>query len=299
MVKTKNSKMRIIVIGPRTFFENHFPENWQSDPDVKFLHNEWNLKIDVRAINTFAPDLILIFRPELITRSELEAMSGIKIGFLSEPLNLRLKSAGWLKRKSSEVVIRRAAMNFNAFSPNSLNFTFSFERIARETEIDLNLQNVIACPLPIDTSCFHSIETTRDIDIFFIGKPTAYRTEKLDSLRWSKYKYVWVAHGLSGPELAHYLRRSKIVLNIHADGSIAAYEPRIDLALACGAKILSEPLDSARKLSQNITITEIFDDINIDKIIDRSFINDFEPYSTRRFLEDLMSGDLKSESYFI
>jgi hypothetical protein len=100
-------------------------------------------------------------------------------------------------------------------------------------------------PLPIDTSSFYNASKLRrkSLDITFIGKPTPHRISQLDFLRSSGFEFLWVAHGLSGKLLAEMFRRSKVVLNVHADGC-EAFEPRLYLAAACGAGVLTEPLSS-------------------------------------------------------
>jgi hypothetical protein len=65
----------------------------------------------------------------------------------------------------------------------------------------------------------------------------------MDFLRSSRLTFIWIAHGCHGRMLASLFRRSKIVLNIHADAK-DAFEPRVYLAAACGALVLSEPLSS-------------------------------------------------------
>ena len=95
-------------------------------------------------------------------------------------------------------------------------------------------------PMPIDLSVFRPASLDdRPIDVFFIGKATEHRIAQMDFLRTMKVNYRWVAHGLTGRELAETFRRSKVVLNIHADG-LPSLEPRIYLAAACGCVVLSE-----------------------------------------------------------
>jgi len=99
--------------------------------------------------------------------------------------------------------------------------------------------------MPIDTEVFHppQIQRSRPYDVCFVGKATSHRIAVLDFLRSSSLKFLWVAHGVSGRDLAHIFRRSRLVLNIHADG-VPALEPRLYLAAACGCQVITEPLSS-------------------------------------------------------
>jgi hypothetical protein len=101
-------------------------------------------------------------------------------------------------------------------------------------------------PLPIDTQYFNAVGRSERalFDVCFVGKATPHRIMKLEALRDSRLRFLWIAHGCSGRMLASIFRRSKIVLNVHADNK-EAFEPRIYLAAACGAVVLSETLSSA------------------------------------------------------
>jgi len=82
------------------------------------------------------------------------------------------------------------------------------------------------------------------VDVCFVGKATPHRIAMLDFLRSASLRFLWVAHGVSGPQLATLFRRCRIVLNVHADG-VAAQEPRLYLAAASGCRVLTEPLSTA------------------------------------------------------
>jgi hypothetical protein len=100
--------------------------------------------------------------------------------------------------------------------------------------------------LPINSTYFQNtldFRQAREIDFFFVGKPTNYRNSVLKPLQYSNLNFVWIAHGISGPDLGRYMRNSKFVLNVHADG-LEAFEPRVYLGAASGAYVLSEKLSS-------------------------------------------------------
>jgi hypothetical protein len=100
-------------------------------------------------------------------------------------------------------------------------------------------------PLPIDTNVFRPrpMRRHRPIDVCFVGKATRHRIAALDFLRSGGLRFLWVAHGVQGGDLARLFQRSSVVLNVHADG-MAANEPRLYLAAACGCRVVSEPLSS-------------------------------------------------------
>ena len=153
-------------------------------------------------------------------------------------------------------------------------------------------------PLPIDTDYFHPGLCSKEkiYDVSFIGKPTPHRISQLDFLRWRGLKFLWVAHGLSGKDLAAIFRRSKIVVNVHADG-VKAFEPRIYLAAACGAGVFSEPLSSKPEyfLSRIVEQDGEWNTQMLKEFIDRisvaedmsNVVQDCHALSARRLIDDV------------
>ena len=57
-------------------------------------------------------------------------------------------------------------------------------------------------PLPIDISLFHpDARPEPEWDIVFVGKATPHRIAVLDFLRLARLRFLWIAHGCTGPAL--------------------------------------------------------------------------------------------------
>ncbi|RUY86676.1 MULTISPECIES: hypothetical protein [unclassified Mesorhizobium] len=227
------SKMRIGFVGPYTYFENHFPENWRGRDDVLCLDvDEWDYSFLTRMIN-FRPDLTVFYRPELYPKKYIKSITGKRVAFLSEPIQL----PGQLETPESAL---RSSV-YSRMSWESYHYCIYYDA-TKKSAIEKRGWPINAYrPLPIDTSAFRPNAGRRPIDVAFIGKPTPHRVAELDFLRSTDLKFAWVAHGLSGRALAALFRRSKVVLNIHAD-EMPSFEPRIYLGAACGCVVLSETL---------------------------------------------------------
>ncbi|WP_156634016.1 glycosyltransferase family protein [Methylobacterium sp. Leaf113] len=228
--------VRIGVVGHFVWFANHFPEGWRTDSNVLCLDvDEGDYSFLVHLIN-FRPDITLFYRPELYPKRYIDAISGLKIGILSEPVPATINEQ---LLTSSETDLRmRVYSNMNWDAYHKLIY---YDVSKRETIERLGWPIDSFHPLPIDTDLFNPRRRDRPIDVCFVGKATAHRIEVLDFLRLAPVRFVWVAHGTSGRELAWLFRRSKVVINIHAD-ALPALEPRILLAAACGCIVLSEPI---------------------------------------------------------
>lgn len=230
------TKSKVGVIGHHTWFSNHFPEHWETDPNILCLDvDEFDYRFLIHMIN-FKPELTLFYRPELYPKRYVEQIPGRRIAFLSEPLPC-LRNGILLS--SEETSLRRLVyrgMNWDCYHD-----IIYYDSGKRETVEALGWPVTAFRPLPIDTRWFKPGRSQRPIDVCFLGKATSRRIAAMDFLRLEKWNFVWVAHGLKGRQLAALFRRSKVVLNIHAD-TLPAMEPRVHLAAACGCLVLSEPI---------------------------------------------------------
>mgnify|MGYP003584033401 CR=1 FL=1 len=291
----RNRPTRIAVIGHFTYFENHFPERWALNADVLCLDvSEDDYRWMIAAAN-FRPDLTLFYRPELYPRRYVERIPGVRVALLSEPLPA---IRGGQLEFTDETRLRQqvyAPMAWDAY-----HWRIFYDEGKKESAAMMGYSIDEYRPLPIDISLFRAPheEKRRPFDVTFLGKATPHRIARMDFLRSSNLKFLWVAHGASGRQLAEVFRRSKLVLNIHADGQ-EAFEPRLYLAAACGAGVLSEPLSSTPIYFRD-RIWEHLGDWNRSLI--RQYLTEFESLewtstnqadleflSTRRLIEDVWS----------
>lgn len=227
---------RIAAVGHFTYFANHFPEYWESDPNVRcFDVNEQDYNF-LLAVANFRPHLTLFYRPELYPPELVRRIPGKKIGFLSEPLPSLIDGA---LIHSDETRVRAAI--YQRMDWSTYDAVFYYDEGKRPTVTRLGWPVRDFMPLPIDTRHFKPTARARAIDVCFVGKATARRMSILDSFRYQRRRFVWIAHGVYGSQLARLFQRSKVVVNVHAD-NLAALEPRVVLAASCGCAVLTETL---------------------------------------------------------
>ena len=231
---------RIAVVGPFTYFENHFPERWKTDRrvlclDVNEADYSWLIQL-----HNFKPSITLFYRPELYPSRYIKTLGGVKVAFLSEPLP---PIANGQLDVSAETKLRMRVYEKMTWDTYDWHIYYDAGKRASAESLGYRIDEYL--PLPIDTHYFNSIGRSRRprFDICFVGKATPHRIFKLNFLRSSWLRFLWIAHGCSGRLLASIFRHSSVVLNIHADDK-EAFEPRIYLAASCGAIILSERLSS-------------------------------------------------------
>lgn len=231
--------MRYACIGHRIYLENHFIEGHDTVGNIRgFDYDHFSSDLFLRLL-AYAPDVTLIFRPDLYTARMIRMVPGIRIGFSCEPLPSSDLSG---MDRSDETDMREAVCRHLHLVANAFDLFFHYDGRSAKWFEDRKIKVTGYRPLPIDCSVFNPMVTKeRDIDFLFVGKATPHRIRVLDHLRLLPFKFQWIAHGVSGRALAELFQRARCVLNVHADGR-QQFEPRILLAAVCGAVVLSEPL---------------------------------------------------------
>lgn len=225
---------RVAVVGRSVYFENHYPEGRRGDSHVVVFDPSERDVTFLLAVADWRPDLTVFFRPELYPIEFVERIPGRKVALLSEPLPTL---NGGVLSHSNETRMRLATylgMPWAAFDE-----VLYYDENKKSAVEALRWPVDGYRPLPIDTERFYPSRNARPIDVCFIGKPTPRRTALLDTLRLWHGRFLWVAHGVSGHELAWLFRHSKVVLNVHAD-HLVALEPRVFLGAACGCVVFTE-----------------------------------------------------------
>jgi hypothetical protein len=294
--------VRLAVIGHYTYFENHFPEHWRSDPNVLCMDvNEGDYSWLVH-VHNFRPNVSLLFRPELYPRQYLTTMPGLKIAFLSEPIPSL--HANRLEH-SDETRLRLTV--YRSIAWDAFDWRIYYDKGKSSAAAYLNFPIDEYRPLPIDTSIFRPRRrwSRETYDVCFVGKPTPDRIAKLDFLRSSRLSFIWAAHGVSGGRLAALFQRCRVALNVHADGR-QAFEPRVYLAAACGALVLTEPLSSVPEFFVDRVIEDggVWNDVTLRRYVERSrllaegrkFFDDLARLSTRAMISDVYDRLTRSRS---
>ncbi|UGX87683.1 glycosyltransferase family protein [Phyllobacterium meliloti] len=238
--------MRIAVVGPKTYFENHFPEGWENNPDILCAdvdegHYGW-----LNIVHNFRPDITLFYRPELYPREYILRIPGIRIAFLSEPVP-NVVDGQFIETDETKLRL----LVYQRLAWECFHWKVFYDPSKRTSIEKLGFPVDEFRELPINTKWFRPpTRIHKRWDISFVGKATPHRNWRLDFLRTAPFRFIWIAHGVSGREFASICKQSRIVVNVHADGQ-GAIEPRIYLAAACGATVLTETLSAKPRLFKN------------------------------------------------
>jgi hypothetical protein len=178
------------------------------------------------------PDVVLVFRPEIIPEGLFDGMRALTIGYLTEPLprgggdvhdDLRARM-WWLERVD--------ASNFDRI--------VSFDPLIAETASAV-LPVWRSLPIPVADSLYGEVRPMATPPrMLFVGRPTPHREEMLEPIK-REHPIVHIGHGLYGADLQRFFARTDVQLNLH-NNPYPTFENRMLLALAAGHLVISESL---------------------------------------------------------
>jgi hypothetical protein len=210
------------------------------------------------ALQAVEPDVVLVFRPEIIPRGLFDSVHAVTIGYLTEPLP-RTGQAGHADlHERMETLKRVDAGNFDRVA--------SFDPLIAESAGSV-LPIWRSLPLPVSDSLFMDVhERSKPPRLLFLGRSTQHREELLAPIKRA-HSIVHIGHGLSGPMLHRYLRRADVQLNLH-NNPYPSFENRVSLALAAGHLVISEPLSPRHDLRPGRDYLEADNADSIKELVD-------------------------------
>jgi hypothetical protein len=195
------------------------------------------------------PDVVLVFRPEIIPAGLFESLRAITIGYLTEPL----PRPGGSEHKD----LQERMWWLEQVDPENFDRIVSFDPLIAATA-----QTVLpvwrSLPIPVADSLFMDVRRrSAPAQLLFVGRSTEHREALLAPIKRA-YPIVHMGHGLFGEQLTRFLERADVQLNLH-NNPYPTFENRICIALAAGHLVISEPLSPAHGLSAGVDYLEVSD----------------------------------------
>jgi hypothetical protein len=195
------------------------------------------------------PDVILVFRPEIIPAGLFAALRAVTIGYLTEPLP-RPNGAG-------HVDLRQRLWWLEQVDPGNFDRIVCFDPLIVETA-----EHVIpvwrSLPIPVADRLFMEVhERSAPPRMLFVGRSTEHREALLAPLK-RRYPIMHIGHGLYGDELERVLAAADVQLNLH-NNPYPSFENRVCIALAAGHLVISETLSPANGLEAGVHYLECSD----------------------------------------
>jgi hypothetical protein len=230
----REAPLRVAFVGQSVYFRQCALELATAGLDPVFL--------DFRAaappepllwrLRELDPDVVLVFRPEIVPACLFDSLRALTIGYLTEPLP---RTAG-----SEHPDLKARMWWLEQVDAGNFDRIVSFDPLIAETAASV-LPVWRSLPLPVADSLFMEVsERAHPPRLLFVGRSTEHREELLAPVKRA-HAIVHIGHGLFGEQLKRFLRRADVQLNLH-NNPYPSFENRVCIALAAGHLVISEAL---------------------------------------------------------
>ena len=201
----------------------------------------------VDSLQAFDPDVVLVFRPEIIPAGAFADVGALTLGFLTEPIP---RADG-----GSHPDLERRLDDLRAVDPGNFDRIVSFDPLMAATA-DPILPVWRSLALPVSDRLFLGTHVRSDPPkMLFVGRSTPHREELLMPAK-HEHDIIHIAHGVTDDRLLAYLREVDVGLNIHNE-PYPTFENRVSVSCAAGLLVVSEPLSPTHGLEPGIDYLEV------------------------------------------
>jgi hypothetical protein len=227
---------KIAIISQPEYFRFMYEHDLDYFADVREFKLTFSMQMEQFSdLLAYDADFNIFFRGEHVPNEVLKKLQGYKINLSSEPFPREIHNH---IEYSGDSLERYRFFKLIRFKPFDYVFHYDAASLSYMQRDGLILSGEFA--FPVATDLYKPMDVPKTWDIFFIGRSTNHRELYFGQLK-HYYNFLHVAHGLWGAELAKYISASRISLNVHAENEIS-WEPRLQMMLACGAFVISEPV---------------------------------------------------------
>ena len=199
------------------------------------------------AVRALDPDVVVVFRPEIIPAGAFAELAALTIGFLTEPLP---RTDG-----AEHPDLERRLDDLRAVDPQNFDRIVSFDPLMASTAERI-LPVWRSLPLPVADRLFLGTHVRSDPPkILFVGRSTQHREEFLGPAK-HEHDVIHIAHGVTDDRLLAYLREVDVGLNLHNE-RYPTFENRVSVSCAAGLLVVTEPLSPTHGLEPGIDYLEV------------------------------------------
>jgi len=255
--------MRVAFVGQSTFFEACALEpgaasgyepvfvEFRKDADPGRLRD---------VLERERPDVVVVFRPEVVPAGLLDGLLARTLGVLTEPLP---RDGAGVRDED----LGRRLWELGQVDPGGFDRVLSFDPLIARTA-DAVLPVWRSVPLPVSDRFFippGRIGRRTGGQPLFVGRSTPHRELFLRDAK-HHYDLLHLAFGVDAGMLEQVMVDHEIAINLH-NQSYLSFENRVCLHLAAGHLVLSEPLSPLHGLEPGIDFLEIVDGSHLAHVL--------------------------------
>jgi hypothetical protein len=243
-------RLRLALVGQATFFETCLPPASRAlEPSFHEFRRDADADRLLAGLHARRPDVVCVFRPELIPAGALHGFDALTLGFLTEPLPREAEGA------PHEDLARRL-WEFGHVDASNFDRIVAFDPlIAPAASASLDVWRSI--PLPVGDRYFRPVGAPLRgrPRLLFVGRSTPHRERVLMDVK-HHHDLLHLAFGVGAGELEQALAEHDVGINVHNE-DYPSFENRVCLHLAAGHLVLSEWLSPAHGLEAGMDFIEI------------------------------------------
>jgi len=230
--------LRLAFVGQQTYFracalDEHSARiettfvDYRSGSDAKQMRSR---------LETFAPDAVVVFRPETVPTGVLADLPVPIVGFLTEPISRDPNAGG----RGAHWDLESRRRDLAGLDPANVDRIVSFDPMIVDTA-DEFMEVWRSLPIPVSDRLYRDVRPIVGTPkLLFVGRSTVHRERFLIDVK-HRFDCLHVNFGIQVEELEGLLDRHQITFNVHNE-AYPSFENRVFLHLAAGHLVISEPL---------------------------------------------------------
>jgi hypothetical protein len=236
--------MRTVFVGQQQYFEPCVP------PGAAFVDHRGGSDAGpmLRALRDLSPDVVVVFRPEIVPAGALDDIAALTLGFNTEPLPRGPEAHPDQAFRLGEL----AQTDVGQFDR-----IVTFDPLSAEAAHEAGIPVWRSLPLPVADALYADTLAPAQVPprLLFLGYSTEHRERWLVDVK-HHFDLLHIAHGVHGQRLHDLFARTDVAINLHAE-PYPSFENRVCLHLAAGHLVLSEPLSPTHGLEPGVDFLEV------------------------------------------
>ena len=253
--------MRLAFVGQREYFHYTSLQAPAGGVEPTFLHFYPDGPVEplLRSLHEARPDVVFVWRPELIPEGAFADVEALTIGYHTEPI-IRPNGVD-----HPDLHYRWA--NLQRTDPRNFDRIVSFDPCVVPT-IEQHMPVWRSFPIPVADSYFAPVAPANaQPRVLFTGRSTPHREAFLGHVK-KDFDCVHIAHGVTDEELMPFLRRVDIGVNLHNE-PYPTFENRVPAYLAAGLLVITEPLSPYHGLLPGRDLLEARSPVELYGLVER------------------------------
>lgn len=247
-----NAITQLAFVGQNTYFASCAAEGRCGSFEACFIDFRKGMSATdlMRQLELAAPDLVIVFKPEIIPPGLFADLDAVTVGYLTEPLPA--SNNGDCEPHSD---LARRLQNLKSIDSSNFDRIVTYNPNGHIPE-DLGFAPWRAMPLPVADQYFRPVGVaSHSRSPLFIGRSTPHREEILSPAKHA-FDILHIAHGVGSDTLPDVLAATDVGINVHNE-DYPNFEHRATLHLASAHLLISEELEPTYGLDRGLDYLEI------------------------------------------